>query len=223
MKKILAMAITILVIGMAAAPLVQAQDMAKIQQLSDEANRIDAAAEARGGNFTPQELQRMQQIADEINQLLTGVAVPAQPYNPQQEQDTQQMYNLLEQQNQQALQRQQQSQQQQTQQTNNWPSNALLNKYGIGSITQPSGTLASFEERTGERGLLIRLENATEDHCGSTINQIAKIRGIQRDGTSLKTYEKFLLNKWTIIVDYDRNEGYFTINIYDISNSPDKG
>jgi hypothetical protein len=80
MKKVF-MVIALAAMGLTVIPQVHAQDMAKAQQLSEEANRIDAQAKARGGNFTAQELQRLQQIQQEIMQAM-GMAGQPVP-NPQ--------------------------------------------------------------------------------------------------------------------------------------------
>jgi hypothetical protein len=47
---------------------VQAQDMAKLEQLQNEAEPIEARAQVRGGNYTPQEQQRLLQIQQELIQ-----------------------------------------------------------------------------------------------------------------------------------------------------------
>jgi hypothetical protein len=93
MKKIL-MVIAVAAICLTVIPQVQAQDMAKVQQLSDEANRIEA--QARGRAFTVQEMQRLQQIQQEIMQAMgmAGQSVPAPQsaipqQQPQQRQTTQ--------------------------------------------------------------------------------------------------------------------------------------
>jgi hypothetical protein len=222
MKKIF-LVIALVAMSLAVAPQVFSQDMAKVQQLSDEANRIEAAAKARGGTFTAQELQRLQQIQQEIMQAM-GMAGQPVP-NPQ---------TVTPQQQPRQPQSQQPEQQQtQRQQPNNWPGNAILNKYGIGSITQPSGTLASFTERTDGRGRLqITLVNVTEDHSKNVIDQVKKITGIRgrggapidSDSTDSRTWGSFSLSNWMIDVNYyESRDKRITIVVSDPRDSPDKG
>jgi hypothetical protein len=67
MKRIFVLIITFLVIGLA---FVSAQDMARLTQLQQEVERIEAAANARGGTYTQQEQQRLLQIQQEMIQAM---------------------------------------------------------------------------------------------------------------------------------------------------------
>jgi hypothetical protein len=100
---------------------------------------------------------------------------------------------------------------------NNWPNNTILNRYGIGSLTQPSGSMATFRENSsGYTRLSIELRNVTEAQAVVVINQLKGIRGIQerRDGT--RTLGYFRLNNWHIDAIFDNSSDIpLSINVYD--------
>ena len=98
-----------------------------------------------------------------------------------------------------------QEQKQEQQKRNNWPSNAILNKYGLGSITQPSGTVASFKEnQPGHyRSPLLEIEiDEARGHYDTVLAQIRRIPGIQssQNGVKLNEANSFHLNNWFIDV-----------------------
>jgi hypothetical protein len=207
--------------GLTVVPQVQAQDMAKVQQLSDEANRIEAAAKARGGTFTAQEMQRLQQIQQEIMQAMgmAGQPVPnPQTVTPQQ-QPRQPQTNQWDQQIQQAQQQEQQEQRQREQMdkadyirehtgTNrNWPAASVLNRYQI-TLRQPSSTTASH---TVNRSVLdIYLQNANETAFQNIKQQIETATNTRM--------ESFGRNGWIARKSTGQNTGFvYTIELqYDV-------
>jgi hypothetical protein len=208
MKKIFAMIIALAVMGMTVAPLVQAQDMAKVKQLSDEANRIDAQAKARGGNLTAQELQRLQQIQQEIMQEM-GMAGQPVP-NPQSV--TPQQQPQMPQQPQQATQPQQQGGPRGIQRltypgaTAGWPAASLLHRVSLTqpNIQTPNGITASYK-REGEKVIIYlsknfdgkdlmdtsevayNRKNFTDAEWQAVVSQVAKSIGKNENGRGLSS------------------------------------
>ena len=143
MKKI-CLVIALAAMSLMVVPQVQAQDMAKVQQLSDEANRIDASAKARGGTFTAQEMQRLQQIQQEIMQAMgmAGQPVPnPQTVTPQQQPSQSQATGRLEQRTYPGA-------------TAGWPPASAFRQYGrtvtLPNLQTPHGITASYKTEGGK-------------------------------------------------------------------------
>jgi len=155
LKKSILLVIALLAIGLT---VVQAQDMARLEQLERELEQIAARVEARRGSITPQEQQRITQIQQEILQIMGSVYGTVQPgqLNPQYDQMPQPPQ--LQQQPYQPPQQQAQPQQQTQQQGQNagWPpASAFQSYFRISPLTQPAGTTARYDG--GDRGMEIYL------------------------------------------------------------------
>jgi len=137
MKKSIFFAIALLVIGLA---VVTAQDMARLTQLQQEVERIEAAARARGGTYTQQEQQRLLQIQQEMVQAMGGMLPQGQTQQPNQGSTSD-----LERRIQEAENRNNQNQQDPLfGNTAGWPSANVLRRYGV-SLSQPStDTVVSY-------------------------------------------------------------------------------
>jgi hypothetical protein len=131
--------------------------------------------------------------------------------------DVEKEYAQTEQRTQQVPQLQQQSQ---PQQQNNWPNRTVLNKYSLGSLTQPSGTIASFKEnQPGQyRSTLLEIElSNARGHYDSVLAQVRQIPGIlpSQSGLTLNDTTRFHLNKWFIAVSGDMANQYLAIIVED--------
>jgi len=214
LKKGLLLAIALMAVGLVVVPQVQAQDMAKLAQLEKELEQLEAKADR--GQLTPLDAQRMQQIQQEILQAMGpygGMMPQFQGMGGSQPQamspaEIERMQRQQQQQNQQMQQLQQQ-QQQQAQPQNSWPSNAVFNKFGLGAITQPAGTVAFFREDIDRyERLRVRINNGTQAHCDAIAAQLRRIQGIKENN---RPYYEFVLNNWIITVIVQNDEVQFTV------------
>jgi hypothetical protein len=137
MKKNFLLIVLLLVAGFA---VVTAQDMAKLQQLQQEVERIEMAAKARGGNYTPQEQQRLVQIQQEMIQAMgpLGGMVPQGTPNSGGSANTDRQAADIERRVQEAETRNAQNQQDPILgNSRGWPAASVFRRYGV-TINQPS-------------------------------------------------------------------------------------
>jgi hypothetical protein len=158
MKKIFVLIVALLVMGLAVAPQIQAQDMKKLEQLANEAEKIAERIDARGpgGLPTNQEIQRLEEIRQEMikaagpygslmlntpeasGQVPQVTQPPQAPVAPKQTQ-------------------QQPAVQQQGERSGWPPASAFQNRFKITPFKQPAGTTARYD--AGEiKGVIISLE-----------------------------------------------------------------
>jgi hypothetical protein len=136
MKKIFLLAIALLVVGLV---VVTAQDMAILQQLQQEVERIEAAARARGGTYTTREQQRLVQIQQEMVQAMgpLGGMVPQGTPNSGGANTDRQAADI-ERRVQEAENRNTQIQQDPILgNSRGWPAASTLRRYGV-TLSQPS-------------------------------------------------------------------------------------
>jgi hypothetical protein len=171
MRKIFAMAIALLAIGMTVAPLVQAQDYAAMQR-----ELLQVQQDVQAGRITEaQAAIRM----NEINQKYLGGAgtVGGMPQGSTSGSDAGQAQNWqirdqATQQSAQALQQQQQEPQQDSFPVGartGWPSAAEFRRFNLLNLRQPAGTTVSYDIDNKE-GISIYIRNGTQ----ATFDQLAR-------------------------------------------------
>jgi YD repeat-containing protein len=181
LKKSVFLAITLLLAGAVITPLVQAQDMAKLEALEKELEQLEAKADR--GQLTPADIQRMQQIQQEIIQAMGpyGNMFQFQPQGSPNTNSGDQQLQQIQQMQQQTLQQNQQMQPRQQQQrlpgeTSGWPSASIFAQCNLPNLRQPAGTTVSYTYNSQARSLAIYVENGTQN----IVNELA--RAIEADG-----------------------------------------
>jgi hypothetical protein len=181
MKKVLALAIAFMVIGLT---VVQAQDRAKLDALERELDQLEAKVD-RGQQLTPRDVQRMQEIQQEIIQAMGpyGNMFQFQPQGNTNTNDGDRQVQQLQQMQQQTLQQQQNIQPQQQQRNNfpsgdtsGWPTASIFSQCNLPNLRQPAGTTVSYNYNSQNRGLSIYIINGTRN----TANELS--RAIEADG-----------------------------------------
>ena len=185
LKKSIFLFIAFVVVGLVVMPKAQAQgiDLATLREMEQLTTDLEA------GRITLPEFQRrMLEIQSRVSGQNQGTLDATRP--------TQQQPQL-------------QPPQQQAQPQNSWPSSAVFNKFGLGSITQPAGTVASFREDNDRyERLRVVIDNGTQAHCDAIGTQLRRIQGIKEND---RPYYEFVLNNWTITVILQWEEAQFTV------------
>jgi hypothetical protein len=203
LKKIVFIAITVMVIGTAVAPLVQAQDMKKLEALEKELEKLEAKID-KGQQLTPKEIQRIQEIHDEVMMLMANSPYGGliQQYqgmggnNNYNSLDGERQVQQIQQMNQQALQQQQMMEQMDKQQqkqeeerkmypgkTRGWPTVAYFKEcfknypqIATATLKQPVGTNASYTD-----GVIYLTGGNANTVLQNLKQQVEKITGKQMD------------------------------------------
>jgi hypothetical protein len=178
MKKIFVLLTALMMMGTMTAPQVQAQDMAKLESLERELERMEQAVERQGGQPTPQQVQRMVEIRQEIYQAMGswGDLIQQMPQqSPRQDQDADQTIRQMQQQQQQMQQFGQMLQQSDEAesrrqreaamypgQTRGWPSASIFSQCNLPNIRQPTGTTVSYDYNQDSRGLTLYIMNGAQ-------------------------------------------------------------
>jgi len=162
LKKSIALAIALVVVGLTLIPLVQAQDFAAMQR-----ELMQVQQDLQTGRITEaQATVRM----NEINQKYLGGAgtIGGMPQGSTSGSDAGQAQNwaIRDQATQQAQQAVQQPQHDtfETGSTSGWPSNSIFSQCSLSNLRQPAGTTVSYNYDSADRRLTVFIRGGTQAH-----------------------------------------------------------